>query len=86
MQLLTTSLLSLAFFRWPGTEVKKRGKVLRDATAGPGLLMVEGQQYPFSLAEVWKSELPPKVGMVVEAAFSRDGKIVAIRTVSGPAR
>jgi len=86
MQLLTTTLLSLAFFRWPGTEVRKRGKVLRDATAGPGLLIVEGQQYPFSLSDLWKSDLPPKAGMVVEAEFNRDGKIVAIRTVTSPNR
>jgi len=86
MHLLTITLLSFAFFRWPGTEVKKRGKVLRDATTGTGLLILEGQQYPFSLNDLWKSDMPPKAGMVVEAEFNRDGKIVAIRTVSGPDR
>lgn len=40
--------------------MKKRGKVLRDASSGPGLLMVEGQQYPFAWNGVWKSETAPK--------------------------
>lgn len=60
----------------------KRGKVLRDANAGPGLLMVGGQQYPFSLNGLWKSEMPPKPGMVVEVEFEEDGKIHAISAVA----
>ena len=40
--------------------MKKRGKVLRDTTLGPGLLIVEGQQYRFTLQGVWKSAAPPK--------------------------
>ncbi len=61
--------------------MKKRGKVLRDTSAGPGLLMVEGQQYPFSLEGVWRSEVAPKPGMVVEAEFA-GGKILAINAVA----
>jgi hypothetical protein len=38
----------------------KRGRVLRDPSVGAGLLMVEGQQYPFALEGVWKSEAAPK--------------------------
>ena len=49
----------------------KRGKILRDANAGPGLLMVEGQQYPFSLEGVWKSEVPPRPGLPVENSLVR---------------
>jgi hypothetical protein len=59
--------------------MKKRGKVLRDV--GPGLLMVEGQQYSFSLEGIWKSEVPPKPGMVVDVEFDREGKIIAIHAV-----
>jgi hypothetical protein len=59
----------------------KRGKVLRDPHAGPGLLMVEGQQYPFSLEGVWKSEAPPKPGLVVEVEFDGAGAIRSITVV-----
>lgn len=59
----------------------KRGKVLRDPHAGPGLLMVEGQQYPFSLEGVWKSEVPPKPGQVVDVEFDAAGAISSITAV-----
>ena len=59
--------------------MKKRGKVLRDV--GPGLLIVEGQQYPFTLEGIWKSDVPPKPGMVVDVEFEREGKIIAIYAV-----
>src|SRR5450631_1497604 len=59
----------------------KRGKVLRDPHAGPGLLMVEGQQYPFALEGVWRSEAPPKPGQVVEVEFDPQGAIHAITVV-----
>ena len=59
--------------------MKKRGKVLRDA--GPGLLIVEGQQYPFALEGIWKSDVPPKPGMVVDVEFDRENKIIAIYSV-----
>ena len=85
MQLFAATLLVLGFLRWPGTEIKKPGKVLRDATTGAGLLIVEGQQYPFSLTDLWKSDLPPQVGMMVEAEFNRSGQLVAIRAITaGP--
>ncbi len=86
MQLFAAGMLVLGFLRWPGTETRKRGKVLRDTSTGPGLLIVEGQQYPFSLTDLWKSDQPPKAGMVVEAEFSRDGQLLAIRTVAGVSR
>ncbi len=60
----------------------KRGKVLRDPHAGPGLLMVEGQQYPFALEGVWKSEVAPKPGQVVEVEFTPQGAIQGIVAVS----
>ena len=61
--------------------MKKRGKVLRDARSGPGLLIVEGQQYPFSLQGAWRSELPPIPGMSVEVEFGSGGEILAIRPI-----
>lgn len=61
--------------------MKKRGKVLRDAHLGPGLLMIEGQQYPFVLEGVWKSEVPAKPGLVVEVEFDPQGNITGITAV-----
>ncbi len=60
----------------------KRGRVLRDTTSGPGLLMMEGQQYRFSLEGVWKSETPPKPGVVVDVELDARGKVQGITVVS----
>jgi hypothetical protein len=43
--------------------------------------MVEGQQYPFSLEGVWKSEIPPKPGLVVEVEFDPQSRISGITAV-----
>ena len=51
----------------------KRGKVLRDTNAGPGLLTVEGKQYTFTLEEMWTSDVPPRTGMTVAVAFDAAG-------------
>src|SRR5882672_724369 len=61
--------------------MKKRGKVLRDPSAGPGLLMVEGIQYPFVLEGVWRSEAPPRIGLAVDVEFDTEGKITNIAAV-----
>jgi hypothetical protein len=61
--------------------MKKRGKVLRDTSAGPGLLIVDGQQYPFALEGVWKSEVAPKPGLVVDVDFDTTGRVSAITAV-----
>lgn len=61
--------------------MKKRGKVLRDPSTGPGLLMVEGQQYPFPLEGVWKSEVPPKPGLAVDVDFDEQGLVSAVSAV-----
>jgi hypothetical protein len=44
--------------------------------------MVEGQQYPFTLEGVWKSEAPPATGMVVEVEFDSNSRIVAVHAVN----
>ena len=64
-----------------GELMKKRGKILRDTSAGAGLLMAEGQQYPFSLEGVWRSEEAPRVGMVADVELNERGEIVSIATV-----
>ena len=61
--------------------MKRRGKVLRDTTSGPGLIMLEGQQYRFSREAVWKSEAPPKPGLVVDVELDAQGQVQAITVV-----
>jgi hypothetical protein len=59
----------------------KRGKILRDTSAGNGLIVVDGQQYPYTLEGTWRSEVPPAVGMTVEAEINDAGQIVWLRAV-----
>lgn len=66
----------------PERGTMKRGKILRDPRAGPGLLMIEGRQYWFSMEGVWKSEVPPKPGLAVDVKLDRAGQILAITAVS----
>jgi hypothetical protein len=53
--------------------MKKRGKVLRDTTAGPGLLVIEGRQFTFTLEGLWKSDVAPRPGLIVEAELDATG-------------
>jgi len=59
----------------------KRGKILRDTSAGNGLIVVDGQQYPFMLEGTWRSEVPPAVGMTVDAEINEAGQIVSLLVV-----
>jgi hypothetical protein len=62
--------------------MSKRGTILRDANAGPGLVTVEGQQHQFTLEGVWKSAVPPKPNMAVDVDFGSDGNISSLSAVS----
>jgi hypothetical protein len=59
--------------------------VLRDTSAGEGLVFVDGNQYPFRLEGMWKSEFAPKANMTVDVEFDDQGKLVALRSVSSGA-
>lgn len=59
----------------------KRGRILRDTNAGPGLVTVDAKQYSFTLEGMWISEIPPRPGMVVEVTFDEEGKPVSLRAV-----
>lgn len=61
--------------------MRKRGKILRDTSTGPGLLMAEGQQYSFPLEGVWQSETPPRPGLVVDLDLGEDGIVKAVTAV-----
>ena len=58
----------------------KRGKVLREPYAGPGLLMVEGRQYPLA-QELWRSEVRAKPGLAVNVDFDPNGNLRSITAV-----
>jgi hypothetical protein len=60
----------------------KRGKILRDTSVGNGLLVADGQQYSFTLEGAWKSEVPPTVGMTVDAEIDESGQVTSLRNVS----
>lgn len=44
----------------------RRGRILRDTTVGPGLLVVDETQLQFTLERMWRSDVPPLPGMVVD--------------------
>ncbi len=59
----------------------RRGKILRDTSAGPGLLVVDGTQHPFQLENQWKSDTVPRAGMAVDVDFDPYGAVTAVRAV-----
>jgi hypothetical protein len=61
--------------------MSKRGTIMRDPSAGPGLVMVQGQQYQFALEGIWRSETLPKPGLVVDVDFDPAGQVIAMTPV-----
>lgn len=59
----------------------QRGKILRDTNTGPGILHVNGQQKEFTLERHWKSDVPPKVGAVVDVVLNDAGEIESVTAV-----
>ena len=61
--------------------MRTRGKVLRVPSAGPGLIMIQGQQFKFSEKSVRDSEVSPQPGAVVNVELDRDLQVVAVTPV-----
>lgn len=61
--------------------MKKRGKVVRDTQTGSGLISISGQQFPFELEGMWKSDVAPRVNMVVDISFNEAGGIDTVQVV-----
>lgn len=61
--------------------MSKRGTIMRDPSAGPGLVVVQGRQYPFTLESTWRSEVLPHPGVVVDVDFDDSGRISAMAPV-----
>jgi hypothetical protein len=62
--------------------MRMRGKLLREPNGGTGLLMVQGQQYKFSLDGIWKSEIAPKAGQDVDIDLDQNLQILSIAVIS----
>ncbi|ALS60416.1 hypothetical protein [Pandoraea norimbergensis] len=62
--------------------MKQRGKILRDTSAGPGLVMIGSRQHPFDLEGVWQSSQAPAVNMTVEALLDDAGNVVTLSVVA----
>jgi len=61
--------------------MRTRGKVLRVPNVAPGLIMIQGRQFKFSGNPVWKSEVEPTPGLVVNVDLDRDLQVVAVTPV-----
>lgn len=61
--------------------MKARGKVLREPNSGPGLLMIDGQQFRFAIEGVWRSEASPKPGLNVEVELDRNLQVTGITAI-----
>jgi hypothetical protein len=59
----------------------KRGRIMRDPTAGAGLVIVQGRQHSFGLEGVWKSDALPRPGIVVDVEFDDAGRVIAMMAV-----
>ncbi len=59
----------------------QRGRVLKNPDTGPGLLASDGKQYTFTLEGMWKSEFPPRPGMVVDIDFDSLGAPAGVHIV-----
>jgi hypothetical protein len=58
----------------------KRGRVLREPYAGPGLVMVEGRQYPLA-EDLWRSEVRARPGLAVNVDFDPSGNLRSITAI-----
>lgn len=62
--------------------MKKRGRILREASNGPGLITCEGQQLEFQLEGLWTADTAPVIDTVVDIEVDENNKISALSPVS----
>ena len=60
---------------------RMRGTIVKVPDAGPGLLMVNGQQKQFTLEGIWKSPVAPAPNMTVDVDLDSSGSITAVTAV-----
>jgi len=56
----------------------RRGTIMRDTNAGPGLLMVDGVKHVFTLEQHWRGAMAPQVQMAVDVGFGADGAVDSV--------
>ncbi len=61
--------------------MSKRGTIMRDPSAGPGMVMVQGQQFQFALEGISRPETLPRPGLVVDVDFDPAGQVSGITPV-----
>lgn len=59
-----------------------RGRVLRDTNAGPGVVSINGEQKEFTLEGHWFSDVPPKVGGMVDVELDTKGLVTKVINVN----
>jgi hypothetical protein len=64
-----------------GSATKARGTIIKVPDASAGLLILNGQQRPFTLEGVWKSAVAPAANMAVDVDFDSAGAIAGITVV-----
>lgn len=62
-------------------DTRLRGTIVRVPDAGPGLLIVDGQQKQFALEGIWKSPVAPAVNMTVDVDLDSTGSVAAVKVV-----
>lgn len=65
---------------------KMRGTIVKVPDAGPGLLMIGGQQKPFTLEGIWRSPVAPAVNMTVDVDLDASGSVAAVTVVDAQQR
>lgn len=62
--------------------LKARGKILREPTQNPGIVMIQGQQFRFQREGIWHSEVTPRPGLVVDVDLDNDLQVIAMWAVT----
>ena len=62
--------------------MKARGKILREPTQNPGIVMIQGQQFRFQREGVWRSEIAPKLGLVVDVDLDNNLQVIGMSVVT----
>jgi hypothetical protein len=63
-----------------------RGTIIKVPDAGPGLLVINGQQKQFTLEGIWKSPVAPAVNMTVDVDLDAAGSVAAVTVVDAQQR
>jgi hypothetical protein len=64
-----------------GASSRTRGTIIKVPDATPGLLIVNGQQLPFSLEGRWRSPVAPATNMAVDVELDAAGAVASVAVV-----